>query len=298
MFRLDFAFFSLEEKEKKGLAGSSFLLNRLTPLFFSPRLEKLFYLPYVDKKGCFVKLNLGKGNFENLSLPKKKEALARALKIINEYGLNILAADRRFKDNLLYLSKHFALTFGDNFIKALALAMTERYLAQKEVKRLVIVGRTDHFPELVEEFLQYSLPLSLQSLCPREDEVMAYRFFYEKGYTLSASYINPESWQAGDLIIFFGCSSAPFIAEKPDIHRLEYHDYSLQLLPEAKEFMQQNGWQVQMHNLAPVLEACFLKEAGIYREGGEKYKEGKLFTLIKDWGEGMDLWDMFLDSQG
>ncbi|SHG44653.1 hypothetical protein SAMN02745221_00243 [Thermosyntropha lipolytica DSM 11003] len=295
MLKLDFAFFSLGDKERKGLAGNRLVLERLTPLFFSPRIEKLLYLPYVDKKGCSLKLHLGRQNFKILSPLKKQETMTKAQDLIRSYGLNILAADRRFKDDLLALSKHFMLTFGDNFIKALALAMTERYLSTKAVNRLVIVGRTDDFADLVEEFLKYNLPLSLQSLCPQEDEVMVYKFFYEKGYTLSASYINPEGWQAGDLLLFFDCDPCSFKPALPGVYKLVYHNYSLNLQPEWKEFMHKEGWDAQMHNMAPVLEACLLKEAGIREGESENYNAGKLFTLLKALGDETDLWDMFLD---
>lgn len=296
MLRLDFAFFSFHDKEKKGLAGSRFVLDRFTPLFFSPRIEKLLYLPCLDKKGCSVKPNMGRQNFAILSPLKKRETMARAAKIAEECGLSILAVDRRFKDDLFYLSKHFTLTFGDNFIKALALAMMEKYLGQKEINRLVIIGKTEDFPDLVEEFLKYSLPLSLQSLCPREDEVMVYRFFYEKGYALSASCINPAGWKKGDLILFFAPAPALMRFTGTGIYKLECHDYSLPLVSDLKEFMGGNGWDTHMYNIAPVMEACLMEEAGKKEGKSEEYKGGKLFLKLKSLGDELDLWDMFLDS--
>lgn len=296
MREIDFAFFSLNHEDKRGLVYHKFWLDRLTPRFFSPRLEKLFYLPYVDKKGCSIKLKLGRQNFHKLSLLKKQETVAKAIDIISEYDLNILGVDRRFKDDVQILSNNFNLTFGDNFIKALALAMTERYLSRKEINRLIIVGKTDGWPELVEEFLKYGLPLSLQSFCPKEDEIMAYKFFYEKGYTLSASYVNPDKWQKGDLILFFDLKAGEFKFNSYGIYKLEYNNYSLSLHPDVKEVLGKSGIDCNMYSLAPVLETCLVKEAGISAVNGEHYLAGKEFLKIKNLGEITELWDMFLDN--
>lgn len=296
MLKLDFSFFSLNEEDKRGLVYQKFWLDRLTPRFFSPRLEKLLYLPLLDKKGCSLRLGLGRQNFKDLSPLKKQETIAKAVNIISQYKLDILGVDRRFKDDMQILSNNFNLTFGDNFIKALALVMTERFLSDKEIDRLVLIGRLEGWSELLEEFLKYGFPLSLQSFCPKEDEVMAYKFFYEKGYTVSASYINPDKWQKGDLILFFDCRAGEFKFNSYGVYKLEYNNYSSALDPEVKQILAGSGIDYNMYSLAPVLEVSLLKEAGIWGSDEENYLMGKDFLKIKKLGEMTGLWDMFLDK--
>ncbi|MBO8159737.1 hypothetical protein [Thermosyntropha sp.] len=299
MLKLDFAFFSLNEKDKRGIVYQKFFLDRLTPLFFSPRLERLLYLPYIDKKGCTVKLVLGRQNFKILAPIKRHEIIDKAINIISEYELNILAVDRRFKPELLELSDNFPLTFGDNFIKALALKMTEDYLSHKEVNRLIIVGKNNYQAEFIEEFLKYGVPVSLQNTCPEENEVLAYKFFYEKGYTLSSSYINPDNWEKGDLILFFDSVARDFRIKSPGIYALEYGNNTTELVPDIEEELRRNGINTCLSCLAPVFEACLLKLAGILPSNGEENLEsgmGKLFVKLKELGERVGLWDIFLDK--
>lgn len=149
MLDLDFAFFKLNNDEKRGLFYRKYFLNRLGPVFFSPRVEKLIQLNDLNFTGCQISMPLGRGNMELIEPEKQQTMLKRSTEIVQSYQLPNMAVDRRLKQQLLKLSIGFPLVFGDNFIKALAAAITARMLSKREIKRIIMVGEVEHYAEFI-----------------------------------------------------------------------------------------------------------------------------------------------------
>lgn len=303
MFELDFAFFNLKNIDKKGLTGKKFFLDRLAPIFFSPRLEKLIDLQEIDSKGCSILLPLSPRNL-NIMAPEKQEMMfKKAVAIAESCGLNMMAVDRRlsgFKRKLLELSGGFSPVFGDNFLKALAFVLVRESLSRKNIKKLVIAGVTDYFTDFVEEIAGFGVPVSLQSYNPARSELVAYRLLYEKGQAVSINYLDPKNWDEDDLVLVFGLDAQHLKIAVPGAFCFVFGDFSHLTVPELEESFRKNGLDSQMYSLAPVMEACLLSKAGFLMPDIEldiaQKGEGKKFLILQEIGHKLDLWALFLDK--
>ena len=303
MLDLDFAFFNLNSNEKRGLMYQKYFLDRLGPVFFSPRVDKLIQLSNLNFRGCNISMPLGPANLKMMGPEKKQMMLERSTAIVQEYNLPSMAVDRRLKEQLLELSIGFPLIFGDNFIKALTLAITGRMLSRHAIKRVVLVGEVDCFPQLVSALGAYGVPLSIQTMYPGQYEVMSYRLLYEKGYAVSTSVLNPYSWEKGDLVFLFDPEKEGLAFAFPRAYCVQLTNNGWDLAPELENQFTQNGMDSRLYNLAPIMETCLLVEAGFLSPGGEQIRtndisreEGQKFLTIQKVGDVLGLWDLFLDK--
>jgi hypothetical protein len=303
MLDLDFAFLNLNHSEKRGLMYRKYFLDRLGPVFFSPRVEKLIQLSGLNFQGCQISMPLGPGNLSLIEPETRQLMISRSAAIAREYQLPRLAVDRRLKQHLLELSISFPLVFGDNFIKALAVALTARMLSRRELKRVILVGETEYFTDFIEAICAYGIPLSIQTRFPARYEIMAYHLLYEKGYAVSTSVLSPHTWDEGDLIFIFDPREEGAAAVLPRVCCIRLVDNSCGLAPELEAKLGRNGMLNRLYNLAPIMETCMLAEAGFLSFDGEKIgtngansNEGRKFLGLQQVGAELGLWDLFLDK--
>jgi hypothetical protein len=303
MLDLDFAFFNLNSNDKRGLVYRKYFLDRLGPVFFSPRVDKLIQLSNLNFRGCSISIPLGPANLSIIKPEKRQMMLERSTTIVQDYNLPSMAVDRRLKKQLLELSIGFPLIFGDNFIKALALAITANMLSRHEIKRIVIVGEVEYFPEFVSAICAYGVPLSIQTICPGQYEVMTYRLLYEKGYAVSTSALNPYSWEKGDLVFLFDPEKEGLAFAVSRAYCVQLTNNGQDLAPELENQFAKNGLVSKLYNLAPIMETCLLVEAGFLSSGGEQIRtndisreKGRNFLTLQKVGDVLGLWDLFLDK--
>ncbi|MGI5911232.1 MAG: hypothetical protein ACOX6E_01445 [Syntrophomonadaceae bacterium] len=300
MLDLDFAFFNLNHAEKRGIMSRKYFLDRLAPVFFLPRVEKLIQLTGLNFQGCQISMPLGPGNLSLIELEKRQAIFQHTTKLVKEYHLTRMAVDRRLKEQLFELSNSFPVIFGDNFIKALATALISRILSRHVIKRIIMVGEMEDFPEFLSEIGEFGVPLSIQSMYPTRYEVMTYRLLYEKGNAVSTSALNPYSWGKGDLVFVFDPAQEELtMAYANACCYVRLTNNGCNLAPELEAKLSQNGLVNCLYNLAPIMETCMLEEAGFSVRGAERVNEGshgRVFITLKQVGDEMGLWDLFLDK--
>lgn len=303
MLDLDFAFFKLNNSEKRGLFYQKNFLNWLGPVFFLPRVEKLIQLNDLNFSGCQISMPLSPGHLSLIEPEKQQTMFKRCIEIAQDYQLPSLAVDRCLKKQLLEFALGFPLIFGDNFIKALAAAIITRVISQREITRIIMVGEVEHYPEFISGIGQCGVPLSIQTRYPAQYEVMVYRLLYEKGYAVSTSLLNPHSWEAGDLVLVFEPQQESLAVTFPQTCCIQLTNNAYGLAPELEAKLVQNGIESSLHNLAPIMETCMLGEAGILSSGGEQImineadgREGSIFLTLQQIGDELGLWDLFLDK--
>lgn len=303
MLDLDFAFFNLNHNEKRGLVYRKYFLDRLGPVFFSPRVEKLIQLSELNFRGCQISMPLGPGNLSLMEPETRQLMIERSADIVRDYQLPIMAVDRRLKQQLLELSISFPLVFGDNFIKALAAALTSRILSRREIKRIILVGETDYFTDFISGICAHGIPLSIQSRFPAQYEVLTYRLLYEKGYAVSTSFLSPQGWDRGDLVFIFDPREEGLAVAFPGVCCIRLTSNSCGLAPELEAKLSKNCLVNNLYNLAPIMETCMLAEAGFLSSGGERIwtnganlDEGQKFLGLNQVGAELGLWDLFLDK--
>lgn len=302
MLDLDFAFFNLIKEEKKGLISRKFFLEILTPIFFKPRLERLIELRDIGAKGCNIILPLGESNFQVLNDELKQHIINKSFNIINDYDIEYMAVDRNLKHYLGELANNYSVVFGDNFIKALANTVIAATLSKHDIKKIVLLGETEFFEDFLEVIAGYEVPLSIQNQNPHQYEIMAHRMLYEKGCAISNSYIAPENWEAGDIIVSFDQEEKGLIVGSPALFYLEFSNKSVNMAPDLEASLRVSGISPNIHCLAPILETCLLTKAGFSTLNAEQkdakvLNSGKVFLRLQEVGNYLGIWDLFLDNR-
>jgi len=300
MIELDFALFNLKHEEKRGLMYRKYFLDRLAPFFFLPRVERLIELGELNFRGCQISLPLGPGNLNLIEPELKQNIINQTAELAKGYELSIVAVDRRLKQQLLELSIGFPAIFGDNFIKALTYALTLRALSRRDIRRIIIVGEIDGFPQFIGGMSTLGVPISMQTINPGQYEIMNYHLLYERGYAISISALNPQSWDKKDLIFIFDPAQEGLAMVSPHSCCVCLTNNGCDLAPELENKLSKNGLVKSLYNLAPIMETCLLAEAGILSTNGEQVgAEQPLdldFFAIQQVGDNMGLWDLFLDK--
>jgi len=300
MLDLDFAFFNLINTDRRGIAFKKIFLDRLAPIFFFPRVEKLIDLRELNSRGCNIILPLGQGNLRILEPENQRAILNKSTTILNEYKLQTMAVDRRLKPQFLELSNGFSPVFGDNFIKALAFVLIRESLVKKKIGKMIIVGDTEKFPNFIEELTIYDVPISIQNYNPSRYELLAHHLLYEKGYAVSTSYLNPENWGDRDLVVMLDLDGQQLAIRYPEAFYIRLSNNSCNIAPQLEKCLLNSGIDCKLHNLAPIMESCLLSKAGFLSSSEEQdkanKKDGKYFILLQELGDELGLWDLFLDK--
>lgn len=306
MLDLDFAFFNLMHNERRGLFSQKSFLDRIAPVFFAPRVEKMIEIPDLQARGCNITIPLGVGNLTMLEPDTQKTMAEKSNHLVNDYQLSGLAVDRRLKPVRTRLLPETTLIFGDNFIKALAAALVARMLSRRQIKKVVIVGDMDHPERFAARICDYGLPVSIQSYHPSRYEVLNYRMLYEKGYAFATSYLDPHGWNRGDLVLVFDSEDLPPL-NRTDAFCLRLDNDSRGLSPQLESGLLRHGMQSSLYNLAPIVESCLWAQAGFLNDYAEHATNGLMeynvdideadkFVTLQTLGDSLGLWDIFLDT--
>lgn len=301
MIELDFAFLNMMQTNKQGLVYRKFFLDRLAPVLFSPRLEKLVSLGRLGLKGGNILLPLGQGNWDMLEPWMKKAIAEKSITILKEYQVPALAVDRRLKNEFFSLINNYPLIFGDNFIKALASVLVREFISRRPIKRIIVAGEIPEMPGLLEDFRQYGIPVSIQNNNPSASEIMAYHLLYEKGVAVSTSYINPMEWEKGDLAVLFEADNLAWAA--PSSFIIDLTSNGTCLAPELANTLRLREMDASINTIAPILESCLWSKAGFIDKREEQNNAVTVLPGPKNvWfefskiGEEIGLWDFFLDK--
>lgn len=297
MFDLDFAYFSLQNSDRKGLADRKFFLDRLAPLLYAPRIEKLLDIPQLGA-GCNIRLPLGAGNIMRLEEAGQQRFLDKTDSILNELNLSDLAADRSLRQVWPGLSRHFALVWGDDFIKALAYTLVRESISRREANKIIMVGDISTYGDLLDTLTIFEVPLSIQTLKPVDYEIMTYRLLYERGCAVSNSYFNPNAWEDGDLILVFDGETQHLAAASPGRFIFRLTNNTRDLAPELEEHLEQTGIGGWLGTMAPILESCLRAKAGIFSADAEQdmSRTSAPFLTLQQTADQMGVWDLFLDK--
>ncbi len=297
---LDFAFFNLIKQDKKGLFYQKGILDRLTPIFFSPRVKNLIELPDIKRQGCNIVLPLGAGNMQALEKAQQKMMFQRSCSVARDFQLQAMAVDRRLKEMFLEPEEGFPLVFGDNFIKALAYVLIKHSLSRRDLNKLILVGDVPGLSEFAEALSNLNVPVSIQNLCPSRYEIMTYRLMYEKGNAISNSQINPYKWNKGDLVIIFDSKYNHLSIGIPDVMLLKLTNESQGLASALERGLKSNTVDPLLCNLAPIMETCLLAQEGFPSKGREENmlmrKESRGFQELEELGNRLGIWHLFLDK--
>ncbi len=300
MLDLDFAFFNLIDQTKTGLAYKKVFLDRLTPLFFAPRLEKLIDMPYLDARGGNILLPLGVGNLNILQQERHKDIAQKTQCLLEEYNLANLAVDRRLKDIFPDIYPRQELIFGEEFIKALAHVLIKAYLSRHDLRKIIIVSAAEDFALFISSLDQYQLPVSIQNFSPHRDEIFAHQLLYEKGQAVSTSYLTPENWEEGDLVIIFADNNKLMENYKGAALTIILNNCSSSLAPELERGLAKDGLAPNLFNLAPIMESCLRAKTGFSDTDTEPIiaseKREADFRELEEIGRRWGLWDHFLDK--
>lgn len=303
MLELDFAFLNMMDRNRQGLASRKFFLDRLAPLFYSPRVEHLIHFGDLGVKGCNIFMPLGEGNWQQLEAENRSLMLGKSEGILQEYALQKMAADRRLKNVFADTEAMFPLVFGDNFIKALAAVLVRQVLEMRAVNKLVLVGDMLELMPLLENLGRYLLPISVQNMHPARYETTAYQLLYEKGLAITNSCLCPHSWEEGDLIVLFEAPYRRMALASPQAFYIELTDESRGLAPSLEMALNMVGLDNRLQTLAPILESCLSAKAGILETNAEKedldYKpnNGEDVETFIELGEDMGIWEPFRNDR-
>jgi hypothetical protein len=298
MLHLDFAFFNLLEGNRRGLIYQKALLERLAPVFFSPRIKNLIDLPELDARGCNILLPLGPGNLNLLSAEQQKKMFGRYQNLVDDMNVKHLAVDRKMKPLINRYDTETGAVYGDNFIKALASVLIKKTLSKKDIQKIIMVGEVEQIQDLIQETAELGVPVSIQNQDPTRHEIFAYKLIYNTGHAISTSYINPYNWSQGDLILLFDNSIKNLTIALPELFILNLTDDSSGLSPELEDKFKLNGINHKLSGLAPVVETCLLAKAGFELKDEEKENtlgpQDPYYSIVEETGNRIGLWDLFL----
>ncbi|MGR6837148.1 hypothetical protein [Syntrophomonas erecta] len=299
MFDVDFALLNLNESDRTGLVFQKYFLDRLTPVFFYPRIKQLIEVPGMGA-GCNIRIPLGPGNFQLLSAGNRQVVMNKSGGIMEELQLPVMAVDRRIKPQMYELTTAFPRIFGDNFIKALALVLLERTISRHDIKRVILVGEVEEYCDLIVATSQYGIPIGIQTLDPVHYEVVTYRLLYDHGCAVSNSYLNPGEWAQGELVMSLDALAYQFNILSPGVFFIRLDNNSRYMAPEIEADLTGASIDTALYNLAPILETCLLMQAGISFDYAEqtkaKVQNPQPLLVLKEAGERVGLWDLFLDK--
>ncbi|MDD4801763.1 MAG: hypothetical protein PHF24_02295 [Syntrophomonas sp.] len=291
MLDFDFAFFNMQENNRGGLANRKSFLDWLAPVFYSPRVKQLIHFGRLGLKGCNVRLPLGEGNWTILNPNNRGLMIEKTEAILKDYEIPRMGVDRRLKSLFLSQQHNLPVVFGDHFISALAAILIEKAIASQDIKKLVLVGDIPDLFPLLNNISRYHIPVSVQNYHPVANETTFYRLLYDKGLAVSNSFIKPQNWGPGDLIVSFEPGSRSLAVASPEVFAIRLDDDSSGLAPELEQVLIRAGLNPKMNTLAPILETCLLRKEGKLNSDEEDGQQ-ELIAV----GDDIGLWEPFLDN--
>lgn len=298
MSELDFAFFNLMPNDKRGLVYRKYLLDRLAPFLFAPRVARMIDLPAMDARGYHVLLPLGAGNLNSMEPERRQQVLGRSIDVARDFNLPALAVDRRLKEQFPLQDVGLRLIFGDHFVKALAAAYIKRILNQHDVKRVIIATDNEDLVGFMDYLSRFGVPLSVQTYHPARYEPVAHQMMYEKGLAVSTSMFNPLSWERGDLVVVFDPQDRFMTLSPRSVFYLQLGNNSRNLAPALESSLSSYGVNACLHNLAPIMELCLGPVAAELppAEGSGETNHPQAFIALEKAAASLGLWELFLDK--
>jgi hypothetical protein len=171
-------------------------------------------------------------------------------------------------------------------------------MSRRGADKIILVGDVSSYSDLLESLTDFGVPISVQSLKPVDYEVMTYRLLYDRGCAVSNSYVNPSSWEKGNLILLFEGEAESMIAAAPGQFLFRLTNRSRGLAPELEANLEQSGIEGTLGTMAPILESCIKVKAGIISAHAEQdmSRSTAPFMTLQQAGEQMGVWDIFLDK--
>lgn len=299
MSELEFAFFNLMESDKRGLVYQKYLLDRLAPFLFAPRVTRLIDLPVINARGYHVVMPLGEGNLNNMDPERQVQMLSKSIEVTRDFNLPALAVDRRLQSRFVVSDVGLKVVFGDHFIKALAAAYIKNSLSRHDIKRIVIATDHEDLVDFMDYASRFDLPVSIQSYQPARYEPVAYQMMYENGRIVSTSMFNPHSWSKGDLVVVFDPRDR-FLGISPrDVFCLQLGNRSCNLAPSLEHDLQCHGVEARLHNLAPIMELYIgphAEKQPVVLNDCCGAIAGQEFVLMEKAANSLGLWELFLDK--
>ncbi|MDO4539588.1 MAG: hypothetical protein Q4B48_00610 [Syntrophomonadaceae bacterium] len=289
MLQLDFAYWHLLPSARQGMARGMNMPEWLAPFFLAPRLKQLLRFEGLAWQGAEMLLPAGPAQWQGLTPELRRYLWRRSTALLPEYGLPLLAVDRRLKGLFKALSPPPPITFGDAFMTALALVWTEQMLEEtKSARRIMVVAAQDdlNLPELLLRLHGFGLPLALQSPNPIYQEAMLYRLLYHHGAAVSNHLIDPHGWSSDTLVLQWGGPALP-----PAPCRLRLADDSLGLAPALESRLQAAGLSGELYQLAPIMEA------NLFRQCRVPPGEQTVLDFLLQSGTECGVWQAFLDKR-
>ncbi len=302
MLDLDFAFFNMREDNRKGLANRKSFLDRLAPFLFPPRVERLINFGRMGLQGCNVMLPLGEGNWSILNNDNRDRMLEKTGEILNEYDVPRMGVDRRLMEIFAAHEHSLPVVFGDWFISILSAVLVEAMISRHDIQKLILVGAIPQLKPLLNNISRYNIPISMQNYYPGRYEILKYRLLYEEGLAVSNSYLNPQNWSKGDLILSVDLNCRSLALASPQAFYVRLDNERSGIAPELEEILKGSGLSPQLHTLAPILETCLLAQAGKIDHDGEEGcfnqadKGKEFYQEMIEVGHGLGLWEPFLDK--
>lgn len=288
--QLDFAYWHLLPAVRGGPAFGMKMPSWLAPLFLAPRVERLLRFEGIGAQGAEVLLPLRADEWCGLPPERRWLLWNRGAALLSGHDLPLRAVDRRLRgivaaENAGAVSS--AVTFGDDFILALALLRTEQALTTAGARSIVVVAAEEvELPYLLLRLHSFGLPLALQSSCPLRQESMIYRLLYHHGAAISNHLIDPCRWEREALILQFG---GPAMPASPRYIRLA--DDCTGLAPALEAPLRAAGLSGALAELAPIMEACLYDR----NAAGAPPRPAPDHLLQR--GAESGIWQAFLDNQ-
>ncbi|MEA4924831.1 MAG: hypothetical protein VB084_05905 [Syntrophomonadaceae bacterium] len=302
MLDLDFAFFNMREDNRKGLANRKSFLDKLAPFLFPPRVERLINFGRMGLQGCNVMLPLGEGNWSILNSDNRDRMLEKTGEILNEYDVPRMGVDRRLMEIFAAREHSLPVVFGDWFISILSAVLVEAMISRHDIQKLILVGAIPQLEPFINNIVRYNIPISMQNYYPGRYEILKYRLLYEEGLAVSNSYLNPQNWNKGDLIISVDLNCRSLALASPQAFYIRLDNERSGMAPEWEEILRGAGLSPQLHTLAPILETCLLAQAGKIDHDGEERcfnqadKGKEFYQAMIEVGHVLGLWEPFLDK--
>jgi hypothetical protein len=258
--------------------------------FYRPKIRKGLDIGMEGTKGISLTLPTDPSNWRHLSPHIRRRITARIEQMLAMSRVKRLAIDRREKSVWQDCAPDMPAYCGDLFLKLLALVMIEHVLARQGAEKLIFVGWISGYEALLEYAGRFHLPLSLQNMYPGRMEPLQNRLLYEKGLALSNSQFRPREWRRQDLVVAFSDIRA-LSALAPQTTCLTLDDGRSGLAPAVEERLASNGVDGTVAALAPIMEACLLRD----REVADADQAPYYPALLQE-GRRRGLWRPFLDN--
>ena len=175
---------------RRGFLFKPTVLNRVAPLFFTPRGWQGIRLKEVGLEASGLIIPLGIENWNSLTPEVREHFEKRILVWCRKHEIGSLGVNRGLNGegfDPVAIGKR-----GDLFIMALALLRVAESLGRYGGRRVILVSDQGlAFSLAVKVTERFKVPVVLQSIRPIRHEAAAWHMFRQEGLAMSLSTLNP-----------------------------------------------------------------------------------------------------------